>query len=248
MMMAAGTELQQQLLDQERHQHARIDPHGRTAGLPDVILGGQDGLVNVLGIILGVAVASGDPRLVLTAGLAAALAESVSMGAVAYTSTLAQADFYESERSREFRHIQLYPNHEKEEVRLIYQAKGFEGELLDQIVSKITADPETWVTVMLAEKHRLSPVDRGKAVVSAVVVGFSALIGSLIPLAPFLVLELPASVWAALAVSALTLFGVGVYKAQVTTVGRPARSGLEMAVIGTISALIGYAIGLLLKV
>jgi len=79
-------------------------------------------------------------------------------------------------------------------------------------------------------------------------VGFSALIGSLIPLAPFLVLELPASVWAALAVSALTLFGVGVSKAQVTPVGRPARSGLEMAVIGTISALIGYAIGLLLKV
>jgi VIT1/CCC1 family predicted Fe2+/Mn2+ transporter len=51
----------------------------------------------------------------------------------------------------------------------------------------------------------------------------------------------------ALAVSALALFVGGVYKARMT-VGRAARSGLQMAVIGTVSALVGYAIGALFGV
>src|SRR5262245_20892399 len=63
------------------------DPHRHTSRFSSFLLGGQDGLVNVLGVLLGVAAASHDARLVLVAGLAAAIAESVSMAAVAYTST-----------------------------------------------------------------------------------------------------------------------------------------------------------------
>src|SRR5512137_3007566 len=114
--------------------HLSFDPHARGSGLSDVILGGQDGLVNVLGVILGVAAATGSTYIVLVAGLAAAVAESVSMGAVAYTSTLADADYYESERAREYRHINELPQLEKDEVRTIYAKKGFKGELLDHIV------------------------------------------------------------------------------------------------------------------
>ena len=75
------------------------DRHRQASALSDIILGGQDGLVNVLGVILGVAAATNDPHIVLVAGLAATFAESVSMGAVAYTSTMADADFYESEQN-----------------------------------------------------------------------------------------------------------------------------------------------------
>jgi VIT1/CCC1 family predicted Fe2+/Mn2+ transporter len=46
---------------------------------------------------------------------------------------------------------------------------------------------------------------------------------------------------------ALTLFSVGVYKARVT-VGKPFRSGMEMAIIGTVSALAGYVVGVIFKV
>jgi len=53
--------------------------------------------------------------------------------------------------------------------------------------------------------------------------------------------------WLSVLVTALTLFGVGAYKARVT-VGKPMKSGLEMAVIGTVSALAGYLVGYLLKV
>ncbi|MCE5209515.1 MAG: VIT1/CCC1 transporter family protein [Chloroflexi bacterium] len=232
----------------EQYLHSQIDPHRRsTSGLSDVILGGQDGLVNVLGVILGIAAATNDPRIVMVAGLAATFAESVSMGAVAYTSTLADADYYDSERERELRHIEQIPKLERAEVSQIYTEKGFEGELLERIVNTITANPDVWVTVMMAEEHQLAPVNRGQAWKSALVVGISAIVGSLIPLAPFAFLPVATSMWVSVLITALVLFAVGAYKARVT-VGKPGRSGLEMAVIGTVSALVGYAVGLVLKV
>ncbi len=227
--------------------HLFHDPHRQSSGLSDIILGGQDGLVNVLGVILGVAAATHDPRIVLVAGLAATFAESVSMGAVAYTSTLADADFYESERAREFRHINEVPHLEKNEIREIYARKGFEGELLNRIVETITANEEVWVAVMMSEEHRLTPTDRREAIKSALVVGFSAIVGSLIPLLPFAILPVDQSMWVAVVVTALVLFGVGAYKAR-TTVGHPGKSGMEMALIGTLSALVGYVVGALFKI
>ncbi len=231
----------------EFNHHTHHDPHRRAFALSDVILGGQDGLVNVLGVILGVAAATRDVRIVLVAGLAATFAESVSMGAVAYTSTLAEADFYESERAREYRHLAAVPRIEREEIRHIYAAKGFSGPALEHIVDTITANPDTWVAVMMAEEHQLAPVSRPAALRSAIIVGVAAVIGSLIPLAPFAVLPVAASMWVAVVLAAVALFAVGAYKARMT-VGHPGKSGVEMAVIGTVSALVGYAVGALLKI
>jgi VIT1/CCC1 family predicted Fe2+/Mn2+ transporter len=229
------------------HYHTQHDPHRQASGLADIILGGQDGLVNVLGVILGVAAATGDTRIVLVAGLAAAFAESVSMGAVAFTSHKAESDFYESEREREYRHIDQVPELERQEVYRIYQDKGFDSELLDRIVDTITANQDVWVAVMMAEEHQLTPVIREEALRVALVVGFSAIIGSLIPLLPFVFLSVKLSMLIAVLLAALTLFAVGVYKARMT-VGSPSKSGLEMAVIGTVSALAGYGVGVLFQV
>ena len=227
--------------------HDSHDPHHGTYHLSDVILGGQDGLVNVLGVILGVAAATSDSRIVIAAGLAATFAESISMGAVAYTSQLAENDLYHSEREREYRHIHLAPDVEVEEIRDIYRQKGFDGDTLDKIVDVITSNPDVWVNVMMSEEFQLTPPERSRALRSALLVGFSALIGSIIPLAPFFFLNVTLSIFLAVAIAAITLFVVGVYKARVT-VGKPFRSGLEMAIIGTISALAGYVVGLIFKV
>ncbi len=227
--------------------HTELDPHRQASGLSDIILGGQDGLVNVLGIILGVAAATSDARIVLVAGLAATFAESVSMGAVAYTSHLAEVDFYESERDREYRHIAQVPKLEQEEIRQIYKEKGFQGDLLERIVHTITTDPDVWVAVMLAEEHQLAPIKRSQALKNALIVGLSAIVGSLIPLLPFVLLPVGISMLVSVFVTAFVLFGVGVYKAK-KTVGKPGKSGLEMALIGTLSALAGYLVGVILKV
>jgi predicted membrane protein (TIGR00267 family) len=215
------------------HLEDKRDAHRRASALSD--------------IILGVAAATNDPRIVLVAGLAATFAESVSMGAVAYTSTMADADFYESEREREYRHIREMPHLEREEMRAIYTDKGFNGELLERIVDTITANRDVWVAALMAEEHQLTPIDRTKALRAAIVVGFSAVVGSLIPLVPFVILKVGTSIWVSILCTALVLYAVGAYKARIT-VGRQWKSGIEMAIIGTVSALVGYAIGLLWKV
>lgn len=233
--------------DHQIEHHQQIDPHQYRSILSDVILGGQDGLVNVLGIVLGIAAATSDHRIVLVAGLAATCAESISMAAVAYTTTLAETAHYESEREREYRHVHMVPAIEREEIIDIYRNKGFEGEMLEQIVNKITSNEDVWVGVMMAEEHQLIPTNRRDAFRSALIVGGAAIVGSLIPLIPFPFLNVRTSIWISLVISAATLFAVGVYKAR-TTVGHAGKSGFEMAAIGTVSALVGYLVGYLLKI
>jgi len=219
-----------------------LEPRPASAALSDIILGGQDGLVNTLGVILGVAAASSDPRIVIAGGFAATFAESISMGAVAYTSTLADHDHYRSELERERREIREMPQAEEQEVRDVFCSWGFEGELLESAVAQVVKNEEAWVEVMMRNELKLAPIEDHSALRSALVVGFSAIIGSLIPLVPFLLWSLGAAVPTSLIISALALFGVGAYKARIT-VGRPMRSGLQMAVIGIVSALAGYFIG-----
>ncbi len=239
-------------MTQPLHQSEKNSEEHRSAtNLRDIILGGQDGLVNVLGIILGLAIASGDLRIILVGGLAATFAESVSMAAVAYTSTRAQQSFYESELAREKREIKEIPEEEREEIREIYRQKGFSGKLLEDVVEKITSNEKVWLDEMMKFELGLQPVETKNAFRSSAIVGVAAFVGSLIPLAPFLFLnilqlQINQAIGIALVMSAVTLFIVGAYKAK-ATVGDWKSSGAEIAVIGMVAAFIGYAIGLLFK-
>lgn len=78
--------------------------------LRDVILGGQDGLVNVLGIVLGVSAANGSSQIIMAASLAAAFAESFSMAAVAYTSGQAEKDYYQKTLGKSWAQVESPPN------------------------------------------------------------------------------------------------------------------------------------------
>lgn len=219
------------------------EPHAeQTNWLRDVILGGQDGLVNILGIELGVVAAGGSTPVLITTGLAAAITESISMGAVAYTSSLSERDYYRAQQAREEQEVETIPEEEREEVRQIYAAKGFQGELLEQVVDTITANRETWVNTMMDEELHLEPVETPTVLRSAVVVTVATLIGHLIPLIPFFILARSPALVAAIVVSGLVLFAVGVYSA-VTLIGDWKTSGLKMVVIGLGAAGLGFLIG-----
>lgn len=223
-----------------------MEHHTTDFKLADVILGGQDGLVNVLGVILGVAAAAGESRLVVATGLAATFAESISMAAVAYTSRMAQADHYEAERRREKKEMAELPAAEVEEIRQIYSRRGFDGRLLEEVVARITGDRRVWLEVMMQEELHLEKVTRGEAWRSALLVGFSAVVGSLIPLVPFFFWPIGSAIGASLISAAASLLVLGAYKAKVT-VGKPLRSGVQLATIGIVSALVGYAVGLFFR-
>ena len=138
-----------------RHHKTHVEARQKYGGpiLKDAILGGQDGLVNVLGIVLGVATATNDFHIILVSGLAATFAESISMGAVIYTSTKAAKEYYYAELEREKKEIENIPDLEIEEVREIYYNKGFRGKQLDNIVKKITSDKELWLDIDLFDNY-----------------------------------------------------------------------------------------------
>ena len=218
------------------------EEHRQTNWLRDVILGGQDGLVNILGIILGVIAGGGSNVVLLAAGFAAAFTESISMGAVGWTSALSERDYYQAEQDREAAEIDATPDAERQEIRDIYAAKGLAGELLERVVDTITANREAWLATMMDEELHLQPVQAPDIFRSAVVITIATLIGHLIPLLPFVWLSRTAALITAIVLSALVLFGVGVYQA-VTLVGDWRKKGLQMVVIGLGAAAVGFLIG-----
>lgn len=215
--------------------------HDSTNSLRDVILGGQDGLVNMLGIVLGVVAAGGSTHVLIGAGLAAAITESISMGAVAYTSFGSDRDFYLAARKREEGEIDSDPDSEREEIREIYASKGFQGKLLEDVVSTITSNRKTWVDTMMDEELHLQPVAKKSLLQSAFVVTVATLIGHLIPIVPFMVLARGPAMVVAIALSAVALFAVGVYSAK-TLIGDWRKSGLQMVAIGLGAAALGFLI------
>ena len=224
------------------------EPHSSGTGskLRDFILGSQDGLVNILGLVLGIATATNDLRIILIGGLAATFAESIAMAAVAYTSSKAMRDFYNRELAREKREMEEMPDAEREEIREIYRNKGFRGDNLEMVVDTITSDKQVWLESMMAEELHLFPEGYEKPVINGLTVGIASLLGSIVPLIPFILFPIQLAVAASIIGSLLVLFIIGAIKARLT-VGNWIKSGLEMGVIGLVAAGAGYIIGLLLS-
>ncbi len=223
------------------------EQHREKNWLRDVILGGQDGLVNILGIILGVIAGGGSTALLLVAGVAAAITESISMGAVGYTSTVSERDYYRAERERESGEIDTVPDIERQEIRDIYAAKGFDGELLERVVETITSNREQWLQTMMDEELHLQPIDNADIIRSSVVITVATLIGHLIPLVPFVVLARTPALVTAIVLSGLVLFGVGA-DSSITLVGDWRRNGIQMIAIGLGAAAIGFLVSSLVHV
>jgi predicted membrane protein (TIGR00267 family) len=214
--------------------------------LSDIILGGQDGLVNTLGVLLGLAAATSSVRIILAGGLAATFAESFSMAAVAYTSKMADRDHYITQHAKESREIKEVPEEEIQDIRNIYAAKGFEGKLLEQIVDHITSDEKLWVDNMMRDELNLLPIEKHEIYGYTANVGLSALVGAILPLIPFFFLGVEPALILSLIISILTLASVGLYKAHITVV-KPFKSALQMVVIGMGAAIVGYLIGLVFR-
>ena len=220
-------------------------PHTHTGGtdwLRNVILGGQDGLVNILGIVLGVIAGGGSRTVLLAAGFAAAITESISMGAVGYTSTVADRDYFAAQRAVEESAVQDDRDLEYREITDLYRSKGFSGQLLDQVVATITANRSRWVETILEDERHLQPVGNGDVMRSASVITVATLIGHLIPLLPFVWLDRGTALVLALILSAVVLFAVGAYQA-LTRVGSWWKQGSRMIVIGLGAAALGFIIG-----
>src|SRR2546422_2156047 len=124
--------------------------HPKPTVLSDFILGSQDGIVNVLGLILGLSAATRDVRIILVATLAALGAESIAMGAVAYTSTRSRRRLYLSQAVQERRGGKEIPQTERGEGREILPGWGYKSGRPRGIVGRICRHPTAGLEFMIA--------------------------------------------------------------------------------------------------
>ena len=220
------------------HQHLPVSTFS------DFILGSQDGLVNVLGIILGMSAATSNVRLILVATLAALGAETVSMGAVAYTSTLQKRRLYLSAVDQELKELNEDPHLGLEEAVHVLKGWGFRGNELTEAARRVAERPKAMLDLMISYGLKMSPVDADEPRHSSLLVLGSTLMGSAIPIIPFILSEgsVITGVVGSVVLSAALLFLIGWYGARVT-VGSVWRSGLQMLLIGLSAGFAGFLIG-----
>ena len=164
----------------------RLDAPNKTQNISDAVLGAIDGCVTTFAIIAG-AVGAGFPASVaLILGFANLFADGFSMAISNYEANKAQQEFVESVRKTEAEHIQKIPEGEREEIRQIFQRKGFNGEILETIVNTITQNKTLWIDTMLLEEHGLQP-EAQNPIKAALITFASFLFVGAIPLIPFFI-------------------------------------------------------------
>jgi vacuolar iron transporter family protein len=215
----------------------------------EFVYGGIDGSITTFAVVAGSAGAGLSSQVVIILGFANLLADGFSMSVGAYLSSKSERDNYERNRKTEYWEIDNLPETEREEVREIYRQKGFEGELLEQIVRTITADKDRWVDVMM--KEELEMVRDSKSPFGMAVATYLSFIAmGLIPLLVYVVDYVrPIGQDLFLLSGLLTgiAFGcIGLLKSYVTQVSR-LKGVLETLLLGASAAGVAYVVGDLLK-
>jgi len=216
--------------------------------ISDAVLGGIDGCVTTFAVVSGALGAGFSASVALVLGFANLTADGFSMAVSNYESIKAQQDFTESVRLEEQEHIEKIPAGEEEEIRQIFEKKGFTGEILDTIVNTIINDRNLWIDTMLTEEHglqknTLNPFKSG-------VVTFSAfLFVGAIPLLPFMLpeLDMPTQFLISACLAGLMFFLIGAMKSFVFA--KPVfGSGLKTLLTGSVAASLAFITGYLLRV
>ncbi len=211
--------------------------------LGDAVLGGIDGCVTTFAVVAGTVGGGFAGIVAIVLGFANLLADGFSMAVGNYQGTKSQLEWVEKARRQEERHIDLIPEGEREEIRQIFAAKGFEGDALENIVEVITKDKKLWVDTMITEELGLQ-LDGPNPMRAALATFFAFLVVGFIPLVPFLIPGLTSeqTFLASSIVTALAFFSVGVAKGKVLK--RPIlKAGFETLAVGGMAAALAYLVG-----
>lgn len=103
------------------------------------VLGANDGVTSVAGIVVGVAGATHDRSQLLVAGIAGLVAGALSMAAGEYVSVSTQRDSEKAQLHKERTELDELPDHELEELTQIYEGKGLNRGLAEQVAEQLTA-------------------------------------------------------------------------------------------------------------
>jgi VIT1/CCC1 family predicted Fe2+/Mn2+ transporter len=218
--------------------------------LSELVYGGIDGGVTTFAVVSGATGAGFSTEIILVLGIANLLADGLSMSIGSFLSSRAKRQSYIKQRDLEFKRTISSPEQQIEDVRAIYRSKGFEGKLLNEIVSVIVADPKLWVNEMMKDEIGMIPERRSPAKKALVTYLSFITVGS-IPLLAYvaaLLRNTPSDILFIIS-CALTLISfilIGSIKASLNKVNR-VKAILETVLLGSIAAAVAYFAGSVLE-
>ena len=225
-----------QEVDRERFRVANL---GR---LREVVFGAQDGILSTVALVTSVAVAVGQNSTVLIAGMAAALAGMLSMATGAYLGSRAEQDVQRAEIAREARELEEKPAEELAELVVILQREGRTYNEALALANEIAQDKELWLNTLVEKELGISPEETTSPIKDALVMGVSFIVAALGPILPYLFLTGTPAIAVSVSGALVGLFVLGLVKGRLVQKS-PVLQGLEILVIGAVSAGIGFLLG-----
>ena len=230
---------------------ARLEGRHRGMGgnaLRAAVLGANDGLVSNFSLVMGVAGADLAPHAILITGLAGLLAGACSMALGEWLSVNTARDSSERQIATEADELEQVPEEEKEELSLIYQAKGLPEDLAKSLAERLIANKKTALDTLVREELGIDPDELGGSPWSAAAASFALFaLGAIFPVAPYFASAGGAAVIASLAASGIALFLIGAGTTLFT--GRPVWfSGVRQLLVGFAAAGVTFGVGKLIGV
>jgi VIT1/CCC1 family predicted Fe2+/Mn2+ transporter len=211
--------------------------------LRNVVYGFNDGLTANFGLVAGVigAATVNQHQAVVVAGVAGLIADALSMGSSGYLASKSEREVYDYEISMEKTEVELMPEIERDELALIYEAKGMDPTSAHSLATQIMADPDLMLKEQVQEELKIGELNMS-AFREGWLTGLATAFGAAIPVFPFLIWHGTTAIVLSFLVSMLSHFLVGAARSVFT--GRSAfRSGLDMFVVGVGVAAVGYFVG-----
>lgn len=213
--------------------------------LGEFVYGGIDGSITTFAVVAGAMGAGLEASVIIILGFANLLADGFSMSVGAYLAAKSSADNYRKHQRIEYWEVQHLPEIERQEIREIYQAKGFNGQLLDEVVAVITADKDRWVAEMMKDELGMMEDDRSPFWIGGMTYISFILLG-IIPLTVYVYDWLfnfsgDPFLWAS-ALTFLAFFVIGWLKSYLTQTSR-LRSIAETLALGMLAAGVAYFVG-----
>jgi len=211
----------------------------------EAIFGAQDGVTSILVVVITVATATNQRYAVLVAGIAAALAEILSMAAGEYMSSKSQREIFLAQIAKERQEVAERPGESEAEVAYMLEQEGLSEPAARRVAAELAGAPGVLLKTMVEKELGLTVEEGHSALQGALVLAATFAIASLIPLAPFFVFEPHVALFVAIALAAVSMFALGFAKSRLT--GRnPVVSGLEIVGLVLAASVGGWIFGTLL--
>ncbi len=230
---------------------AKLEGRHRGGGgnaLRAAVLGANDGLVSNLSLVMGVAGAAVQPHTILLTGLAGLVAGAGSMAMGEWLSVNSAREMAQRQIDAEARELAEAPEMEKEELVLIYQAKGLDEPTAKTLADKLFRSHDAALDTLVREELGVDPESLGGSAWAAAGASFSLFaVGAIFPVVAFFFLTGWPAILTSLALSGVALAAIGGATSLFTGRGVLFSAGRQLA-IGWAAALLTFGAGKLIGV